>query len=434
VKRLLDRFADLAVGFYYRRTRLGGGVPADGPLLLVANHPNGLVDPVLVAWSTSRDVRLLAKAPLFRMPVLGGVVRAMGAIPVYRAKDGADTRDNAGTFDAVAEALDEGCAIALFPEGGSATAPSISELKTGAARMALSADADVRIVPVGLVYLDKVRFRSRVAVWVGEPVHAARFRTEGGAEDREAVRALTGEIASALEEVTVNLDAWEDLPLLRTVERIWQPARGARRVERMRLLAAGLRRARELEPERVHELAQRVQEYSDRLERFGMYPDALQLDYDAAGIARFVARNLVLVTVVLPFALLGAVFWWLPWRAVGLVARAMRPEPEMQATVRILAGVVLWTAWYAAGAAAASALIAPWAGPLVLLAAPGAGLLALRLREAWARAVDDVAVFFRRFATSALRDRLRARGDALAAEVEQLAREVRDEGRASPGA
>src|SRR5205823_1415153 len=83
---------------FYRRVSLGGEVPPDGAVLLVANHPNGLIDPVVVANVAVRKIRMLAKAPLFDTPVIGVVVKAVGALPVYRAKDGADTSQNALTF------------------------------------------------------------------------------------------------------------------------------------------------------------------------------------------------------------------------------------------------------------------------------------------------------------------------------------------------
>ena len=131
--------------------------------------PTGLVDPLAMMISTAGSVRFLAKAPLFQMPVIGSIMRGMGALPVYRSIDGANTSDNKDTFSAVFDALDEGELVALFPEGISHSLPNLQTLKTGAARMALGAEAraqnrsdhklGVRIVPVGLNYGRKGRFR-----------------------------------------------------------------------------------------------------------------------------------------------------------------------------------------------------------------------------------------------------------------------------------
>ncbi|MGH9311985.1 MAG: 1-acyl-sn-glycerol-3-phosphate acyltransferase, partial [Vicinamibacterales bacterium] len=112
------RLAKLVTWAFYRvATR--GAPPSSGAVLLVANHPNALLDPAVV-WATSgRDVRFLAKEPLFRMPVIGRMLRAGGAIPVYRAIDAADTSKNAAMFAAVGDALAAGDAVCIFPEGTS---------------------------------------------------------------------------------------------------------------------------------------------------------------------------------------------------------------------------------------------------------------------------------------------------------------------------
>ncbi|MFC1611374.1 1-acyl-sn-glycerol-3-phosphate acyltransferase [Myxococcota bacterium] len=196
--RLIMRLVGMAADLFYCRRDIGGTVPENGPLVLVANHPNALVDPVLVARVADRPLRFLAKAPLFDMPVIGWLVRWVGALPVYRAVDGASTSQNVDTFTAVHEALIEGDAVCLFPEGVSHSQPALQPLKTGAARMALEAEVrrdfglGVRIVPVGLTYRDKAMFRSEVAIQVGVPIPASRVAPLVAEDDRAAARALTG--------------------------------------------------------------------------------------------------------------------------------------------------------------------------------------------------------------------------------------------------
>src|SRR5262245_30801111 len=77
--------------FYYPRIEVTGGdlIPRDGPVLLVANHPNSLIDPILLGIAAQRPVRLMAKAPLFDVPVFGAALRALGMVPAYRGSDDA---------------------------------------------------------------------------------------------------------------------------------------------------------------------------------------------------------------------------------------------------------------------------------------------------------------------------------------------------------
>ncbi len=93
---------------YYPRIEVTGGtlIPRTGPVLLVANHPNSLIDPVLLGIAAQRPVRLLAKAPLFTVPVVGGLLHALGMIPAYRGSD--DVRQvgkNIASIAAAARAL-----------------------------------------------------------------------------------------------------------------------------------------------------------------------------------------------------------------------------------------------------------------------------------------------------------------------------------------
>ena len=209
--------ANAAARVYYRLTIAGERAPARGPVLFVANHPNSLIDPLLVCAAARRPVRFLAKAPLFGDAKTGWMVRAVGAIPVYRRQDDPALMDrNADMFRAAHDALGRGAAVGIFPEGQSHSEPSMVQLRTGAARILLGTLAAhgvrVPIVPVGLVFHDKAIFRSPALVVVGEPVPW---------EDAGEVRELTERIATALREVTLNLERWEDRPLVETAVAIW---------------------------------------------------------------------------------------------------------------------------------------------------------------------------------------------------------------------
>ncbi len=132
--------ARVAARIYYRVRFAGPPIPAEGPVLLVANHPNSLLDPTLVVASADRPVRFLAKAPLFTDRKIGWLMRAAGAIPVYRRSDDPSLMSrNEDSFRAVFDVLGDGAAVGIFPEGISHSEPSMSPLKTGAARIALGA-------------------------------------------------------------------------------------------------------------------------------------------------------------------------------------------------------------------------------------------------------------------------------------------------------
>ncbi|MSR61999.1 MAG: acyltransferase [Planctomycetes bacterium] len=430
MQRLLLGFARRAVRLYYRVAHLGGDVPARGPVLLVGNHPNGLVDPVLLAGTTSRLVRFLGKAPLFEMPVLGQVMRGMDVLPVYRSQDGADTGDNARTFEAVFAALARGELVCLFPEGKSHDEPALAKLKTGAARMALGAEAKggwtlgVVVVPVGLVYRAKPSFRSRVAVWTGAPLAVAPLRELFERDERAAVAALNQQIADGLRGVTLELERWEDLPLLELAERIRfdERAPAELRLERVQAFAQALRTLRATEPERVAELGERIAAFGERLARLDLCAadlHKLELVYAPALVARFVLRNLMLLVLGLPLAALGAVFWIVPQRVAGALPRRFA-TPDTLATGRILAGFVFFPLWLGGACALLAWRSEPRWSLILALGAPPLGLVALAFRD-WRLAVlGEVRTFLRLVSHERLRQLLLAERAELARELEEL--------------
>ena len=152
------------LGLFFRRIDVSGAnrVPPRGPVIFAINHPNGLVDPLLLLTFVPRPVSFLAKAPLFELPILGWVIRRLDTIPVYRRQDQADLRQNRATFERARDLLGRGGTIAISPEGTSHSDPGLRPFKTGAARIALGATLGtlVAIVPVGLFYTEKAVFRS----------------------------------------------------------------------------------------------------------------------------------------------------------------------------------------------------------------------------------------------------------------------------------
>ena len=101
IRRLILALVRIALRIYFQRIEVTGleHVPLEKPVIFVMNHPNALVDPVFLFCLAPRRVSFLAKAPLFHMPVISYLVKALDSLPVYRQQDeGADTRKNQETF------------------------------------------------------------------------------------------------------------------------------------------------------------------------------------------------------------------------------------------------------------------------------------------------------------------------------------------------
>ena len=358
--------------------------PARGPVLVVANHPNGLVDPLLVRLALGQPVAFLGKSTFWQNPFFRACMEAFDGLPVYRAHE-ADTRQNDATFAACRDRLARGGWLALFPEGKSHDATTLQPLKTGAARIALAAaaaGAPVVVLPVGLCYADKETFRSAVAVAVGRPVPVPAGATP---DDRAAVQALTAAITAALGEVVLQA---EDATLWRAFLAVaaWTGATALdAREARARALSRAWSALLAADPEAAEALAEEVRAYARALAAVGVQ-DPFSIEAATPGPA---AGSLLALVALAPLALLGAALGWLPYRAIRPLSRRLAAgHADVVGTIKLLAGSLLLPLWWAAQAAAAAALAGPAEALLVLLLGPLCGALALHWDERRVRRLD----------------------------------------------
>jgi glycerol-3-phosphate O-acyltransferase/dihydroxyacetone phosphate acyltransferase len=99
-------------------------------------------------------IGFIAKAPLFKLPIMGTLLRWAGAIPVHRAQDAPAANasapphaaSNKGTFAAVSARLKHNGRVAIFPEGISHMESHVMPLYTGITRMALDAAEGINVL------------------------------------------------------------------------------------------------------------------------------------------------------------------------------------------------------------------------------------------------------------------------------------------------
>ncbi|HEX7117529.1 MAG TPA: 1-acyl-sn-glycerol-3-phosphate acyltransferase [Longimicrobiales bacterium] len=426
----LSRFAART---FYRLELAGGSVPAAGPVLLVANHPNSLLDPALVAAAARRPVRFLAKAPLFSDPKIGWLVRGAGSIPVYRrADDPAAVGRNEEMFRAVHAALAAGAAVGIFPEGISHSASSLAPLKTGAARIALGAAPAVGgafpVVPVGLCYRRKDRFRSEALALVGAPVRWDDL-ADAGTGEPAAVRELTRRIEAALHETTINLERWEDEPLVECAEAVYAAAFEAedapgRRVARRREAAEALARLRRAGDGAWTAVARDVARHGRMLAKLGLRPADLRRAPRWSRAVTWTLRQLAWFLLGAPLGAAGSVVFWPPYRLTSRVEQWASPDLDRRSTYKLLYGALLHLAWIGALSGAAARAGGWRAGLAAAIGLPALALLTVAVRDRWEDARADARRYLLLRGRNGVYERLRSRQREIADRLEALRREA----------
>jgi 1-acyl-sn-glycerol-3-phosphate acyltransferase len=441
----LPRLLAAGARLFYRLEH-SGEAPPTGPALFVANHPNSLLDPALVALAAGREVRFLAKHTLFDDPKVGWLVRAAGSVPVYRQQDGpAPEGGNDATFAAARAVIRAGGAIGVFGEGVSHAAPHLQPLKTGPARLALGAARELGhafpIVPVGITLADRATFRSAALVVVGAPVAWDDLAGRPDA-DREAVRALTARVAAALAEVTANFDTWDDARLVAFADLVVAAEAGApapaaapedgvlaptpARLTRWRAGGEALARLRAGAGAADPALADDLRDHERLLGALRMTPADLHERADAATALGWVRRRVPLFGLGLLTAL-GAALAWPAYRLVAPVAGRFpgTEESDVRGTSKFLVGALVFVVWTLGLAAAAGALVgraAGWgwgalAAAAALVLAPALAVFTLLTAERWQAAWRDARRFLRLRGRPGRVAELRARQRALAERV-----------------
>lgn len=280
------------IRLYYRHIEVVGRerIPATGPAIVVANHPNSSADAFLFASQlTPRKVNFIAKDSLTRAPVVGWVLRRFGVVGVARGMDYLHQRDrvrqrNQAAIGTCVPRLLCGEVVAIFGEGISTDARRLHMIRKGAMRFGYAAEraADFGLglvwIPIGITYSAKQHFRSDVLICVGEPFCLADLHPEPAAAEQEVLRLGTNRLQTEIEALVVNIQKEELGGLIDSLARLLGPPASsmAAKVERHQRVARAVQYFSAAEPGRLGELEQAMRRYQQRLAVVGLRDDVVR--------------------------------------------------------------------------------------------------------------------------------------------------------------
>ncbi len=387
------------VRLYYPRLEVHGAEKIDPnkPAIFVPNHPNGLLDPILIMMAARRPVSFLAKSTLMGNPVGRLFLGAFAALPIFRMRDsgqagGPSDEDNMRelnerTFSVCRGLLHSHGAMAIFPEGKTHSESYLAEFKTGAARIALSAEAeadwqdDLQIIPVGLWYEDKTLFRSSVLVVIGDPYDIQNYRDAYEAEPYQTAHDMTEALKADLDEVVLQAENNELLAAIPAVARWVEPHFDDLPLIEQHELTGEMIDAYSYiqtnQPSQLQQFSTEARNYARALHTLGI-DDPWELEIPDATKGR-PWRLLTFLICSFPFALLGAIISFIPYRMARPVAtRIMGDDTSTISTVKLILGALFILIGYIALAVVVGNwLNSGWIGLLSFAIFPALGYLAL---------------------------------------------------------
>jgi 1-acyl-sn-glycerol-3-phosphate acyltransferase len=370
------------VWFFFRSVDVhhADRVPRHGPVLLCINHPNNLIDSLLVGAVVDRKVHYLATAALFRNPLVGRFLTACGAIPVYRRQDDPDKMDkNVGAFEACTATLAAGGVVGIYPEGTTHAESRVQRIKTGAARIALDYESrrkqggggePLAAIPVGLTFDARKSFGGRVRVSFGVPIPLSPFLTLYGEDQVKAVDELTTAVQWGMEAEVVHVDRLDRAALVHEIEGLYRDQL-VRELHDERGLATGkidtVRLSRSIAdaaawfeahaPERLAELREHIERYRATLAAYAIKDQAVRERLAHRPVRQRLRRGWT-AAIGLPVFAYGLITSGLPYLLPRWIARRTSTKETNYATTRLLASVIAfplfwgietWLVWRLAG-------------------------------------------------------------------------------------
>jgi len=217
INAILRLLVKVALHGYFKKIIVEGkeNIPKNRPVILVANHQNALVDPLLLATHTRLNPWFLTRAAVFTNPFVRKLLHLIRMLPVYRLRDGFSTiQQNQQTFDDTYEVLRKNGTVVIFAEGSHSRVRNLRPLSKGFTRMAFGLkekypELKPVILPVGLGFSAHMRSGSRVRITFGETIPVDMPSSQSGK--------LTKSVEKALKSLIVDIP---DLDYEATIERL----------------------------------------------------------------------------------------------------------------------------------------------------------------------------------------------------------------------
>ena len=356
----------VALRVFFRRFEVHGREKlrnAKGPLLLVCNHPNTFMDPLIAATLMPQRLAFIANGSIFTK-FTRPFFKFFHVIPVYRQKDTSDVplspaELNKMTFKKCYDYLKAKGSILIFPEGTSEIERRLRNIKTGTARIALGAEYEnnfqlgITILPIGLNYSDPTHFRSEVFVNVGEPISMRDFKEKYNPDSFETVEELTRLIQQRLAETVIITEDDEEDTLVRQVEMLYKNQLfddlhlndkvKKDEYELIKQLVSAVRYFEQHHPEHLKSLQVKMTNYLENLQKLHLSDEIFT---QTRRLYSHLGATLLKLVFGFPFYIWGLFTNYVPYILPSKIANLISSDVTYRAPIMMTVGIIAFPLFY----------------------------------------------------------------------------------------
>lgn len=370
--KFLQNITKIALAVFFQRIEIrhGENVPERGPVLFAVNHPDSQMDAFVLSSAIKRKVHYIAHAGLFANKLRAKLLRSCGVIPVSRYRGKSDEIErNVEAFQECYEVLERGEVIGIFPEGISEMARRVRKIKTGAARIVLESERrnnyelGVKLIPIGLHFFSRSRFRSKVMVNVGRPIDLQPYFSLNEKDNIETVNRLTAQIQSNLENLTVNVQHTELDLFVKDIENIYRDELMTRTLADhisskkivtefviTQKIANCVEYFNEHDPQRVRDMEEKIDDYKRKLKRLNLKDVMVREKTSIKKLFRTEIAGIAKAIVGFPLAAYGVLNNFFPYRITEFIAKRFIDDKTKILMALLVGGGITFILFYGAQA------------------------------------------------------------------------------------
>ena len=351
---IVKSVAKMAFTLFYRKIHVDGreNVPDGGRLIFVANHQNALMDALSIIFFSNYQPVFLARADLFKNPLVAKVLNFLKILPVYRFRDGVENMgQNEDTFRMTSEVLASGGCIGIMPEGNHGDRKRLRILKKGVFRIAFGAEEaydfslSVRIVPVGIDFSNTRRLMEELTVNFGKPLSVSDYFKLYSQHPQKGINAMKDDLSSSLSDLMIDIkdesNYREDELLVETGSRMLRKSlsgsiAGKRPCSELkRIFLLSLYQYFEGNPEKADELRADAGRLNELLDKWNISADVVTGGRNPALLPLLICRGLCF-----PVFVAGFMVHILPYLIIGFALKKVK-DPQFISSVKYVLGLIL---------------------------------------------------------------------------------------------